>query len=339
MTATSPSPATGPVVWRTADIGPETIHALTPTQAQQILDLARGFEAGEAEFPSIPFRHSLASLAPLMARVRHELLQGRGIALLRGVPVDAMSERQCALAFWGIGSFLGQGVSQSSSGDLIGFVRDRGDGKRENRGYQSRAALRFHVDLADLVGLLCVRRGMSGGESLAASSLTIYNEMLELHPEYLDALAAGFHWSRNGEEGPGEAAYSAVVPVFTQAGGMVSCRFNASMMQRGMASAGQQLTRLQEEALDFVEATARRRDICHATYMEPGDIQFLNNYTTLHCRTEFENWPDPARDRLMLRLWLLSDGVRDFGGLETAMRDAPLIYGRQGRTPEQLATL
>jgi len=37
---------------------------------------------------------------------------------------------------------------------------------------------------------------------------------------------------------------------------------------------------------------------------EPGDIQFLNNFVTLHTRREYEDWPEESRKRHLLRLWL-----------------------------------
>ena len=37
---------------------------------------------------------------------------------------------------------------------------------------------------------------------------------------------------------------------------------------------------------------------------ERGDIQFLNNFVMLHTRREYEDWPEPARKRHLLRLWL-----------------------------------
>ena len=43
---------------------------------------------------------------------------------------------------------------------------------------------------------------------------------------------------------------------------------------------------------------------------EPGDIQWLNNYVILHSRTEFEDYDDAARRRLLLRLWLNHPGAR-----------------------------
>ena len=36
----------------------------------------------------------------------------------------------------------------------------------------------------------------------------------------------------------------------------------------------------------------------------PGDIQWLKNAVILHARTEYEDAPEPARKRHLLRLWL-----------------------------------
>jgi len=38
--------------------------------------------------------------------------------------------------------------------------------------------------------------------------------------------------------------------------------------------------------------------------LQAGDIQFINNYTTLHSRTEFEDGAEPHQKRHMPRLWL-----------------------------------
>ncbi|MDP3134987.1 MAG: TauD/TfdA family dioxygenase [Burkholderiaceae bacterium] len=325
--------AQGKAVWMGRALSAAAPLQLDDVQARELSRLARREDIRVEDIARETLRSALPTLAPLMARVAAELATGRGICVVRGLPVEELTDAQCARAFWALGAFIGQGVAQSSAGDLIGFVRDRGEGRQENRGYQSRAALGFHVDLSDVAGLLCVRRAKQGGESLAASSLAIYNEMRASHPEYLQALAPGFHWSRNGEEGPGEAPYSPVLPVFTVVDGVVSCRYNASMMRRGTQQAGLALTPLQDRALSFIEETARRPEFHHAQYMEPGDAQFFNNFTVLHSRTAFENDAAPGKDRLVLRLWLRVDGLRPFGTCEALMRDAPLVYGLQGRDP------
>lgn len=323
--------AAGPAVWTADEIASEPVYELSREQVDAIVSVARRHDPSPKTFASVAMPGLLPSLAPLMLRVRQAVLAGRGVALLRGVPVAELTDEQCSVAFWAIGSFLGQGVSQSSAGDLVGYVHDA---DHKIRSYLNRSRMKFHVDLADLVGLMCVRKAMTGGQSLIANSLAIYNEMVDHHPGYLDALAPGFHWSRNNEEAPGEAPTSEVIPVFTSVDGEISCRFSGSMIRRGTAARDEVLSPVQEQALAFIEQAAER--LAYATYLEPGDIHFLNNYTVLHSRTEFQNWPERGRERLLLRLWLRHEGVRDFGNDEQRMRDEPLIYNRQGRTPAEL---
>jgi hypothetical protein len=38
--------------------------------------------------------------------------------------------------------------------------------------------------------------------------------------------------------------------------------------------------------------------------LNPGDMQFVYNHGQLHDRTGFTDWPDPAKRRHLLRLWL-----------------------------------
>ena len=40
--------------------------------------------------------------------------------------------------------------------------------------------------------------------------------------------------------------------------------------------------------------------------LEPGEAVVMNNLTTLHARTAFENGADLADKRLLLRLWMVS---------------------------------
>jgi len=49
---------------------------------------------------------------------------------------------------------------------------------------------------------------------------------------------------------------------------------------------------------------ATASDLQFETRLEPGEASFLNNYTIMHARSEFEDWGDPQKNRLMLRLWL-----------------------------------
>ena len=60
------------------------------------------------------------------------------------------------------------------------------------------------------------------------------------------------------------------------------------------------LTDLQMEALDAVEASARRVQL--PLQAELGDITFVNNFTTLHAREGFRDRPWATRH--LVRMWL-----------------------------------
>src|SRR5439155_14544908 len=97
-------------------------------------------------------------------------------------------------------------------------------GELDVRGYETNAHLPFHTDSGDVVGLLCLRRAESGGLSSVVSAVTIHNEILKRHPEYLAPLYRGFHYIRR------EAALSESpvtpyrLPVFGARNGLVSVR-------------------------------------------------------------------------------------------------------------------
>ena len=55
--------------------------------------------------------------------------------------------------------------------------------------------------------------------------------------------------------------------------------------------------------------------------LEPGDIQFANNYMILHSRTAFDDHEEQSRRRKMLRLWLKMPNARTL---------APDFPGRNG---------
>jgi hypothetical protein len=63
-------------------------------------------------------------------------------------------------------------------------------------------------------------------------------------------------------------------------------------------------TALECDLLDTYEAIALKRGIYLDMDLQPGDIQQLSNHTNLHARTAYEDYPEPAQRRHLLRLWL-----------------------------------
>jgi hypothetical protein len=107
----------------------------------------------------------------------------------------------------------------------MGHVTDVTDEDPHARAYRARRKLYFHSDFSDTLGLMCVRKGRSGGLNQFVSTLAVHNEILATRPELLAPLYHGFHYHRLGEEGPGEAPITPWrVPVFSVAEGRVSGR-------------------------------------------------------------------------------------------------------------------
>ena len=270
----------------------------------------RGLALAQIDRAAFP----LPTLAPKLAGHLAEISHGRGFVVLRGLPVGRYSDADVGIVFWGVGAHLGVPVTQNPRGDLLGHVFDQGRayGNIDVRGYETRAHLPFHTDGCDLVGLLCLRPAKSGGLSSIVSAVTIHNEILRRQPESLAPLYAGFHYIRR------EAALTEApvtphrVPVFGAKDGQVSCRLVRNQINAA-AKIAVALSDAELAALDLFDSIAADPQVHLDMDLQLGDIQLCNNYTVLHSRTGFEDFPEPERRRHMVRLWLTLRERRPMG--------------------------
>ena len=315
MSAAQPYPRVNqPCAWRAEDVRADRswIYELSPSD---IAELERAVAAvRKAGTPMLDVRSRDFALPTLGARMREvwdQLENGRGMAILRGVPVDRYDPADLELLYWGVSMHLGIAIPQNTKGDLMGRVEDIGVkwGEVRNgeimRGYVTRATLPFHSDTGDIAALLCVRRSKSGGLTSVVSSSAIYNAVVEQHPEVLDTLFKGFYYSLRGESGEGVSKVSSYrIPVFNWTDGRLNGRYIRRTIETGAKMGGPALTDEERRALDVMESLSNDPALRFDMMMEPGDIQYVNNFVVLHSRTEFEDHPEPGRKRLMLRLWL-----------------------------------
>jgi hypothetical protein len=303
-------PVTGPGAWYAHELERDRswLHPFSETEIAEIeaaLDTALSTgkpvtDITRADFP-------LPTVEAKLLEVIDEVENGRGIALLRGIRLPDYSRHEARLIFWGIGRYIGESLSQNPQGALLHEIEDLGNDYHSNniRGHSTNARLLPHVDPSDIVSLFCIHPAKTGGLSTVSSALTIYNEILETHPEYLDALYRGFRIDYAGK-GPTDApdlTSPQRIPVFSYHGGKLTCYYNAKQVERGAAKTGEALSALEQAAMRSIEALALRPDIQFSMGFQTGDIQLLNNYTTLHARTAYEDWPEYERKRLLLRQW------------------------------------
>jgi hypothetical protein len=246
----------------------------------------------------------LDGFAAVLADVKRELVEGRGIVMLRGFPLDRLDRAGQAIAYLGLGAYLGTPMSQNKHGHILGHVKDLGGDYDDplTRGYMTRAEMRFHSDACDYVGLLCLQPAKRGGASRVASSVTVYNRILERRPDLAQALCADWYRSRSGEMNPGDEPWI-TSPIFCFHQGHFSALGLGAAVDKAYKLPGvPPMTPVQKEAIELYRATVEE---CAADMdFQPGDIQFLNNFVTLHTRRGYEDWPELERKRHLLRLWL-----------------------------------
>jgi len=304
-------PAVDPAGWTAAELArnEDWVYQLSAAEIADIADAAAQVEAHgqdvvtvrREDFPLPRFSHGLAD-------IREELREGRGFVLIRGLPVAEWSRLRSAIAYYGIGTHLGQPLSQNASGHMLGHVKDLGGDYAKTRGYLTNATMTFHADLCDYVGLLCLHPAKSGGESRIASSVTLYNEILKRRPDLVAELLQDHYYSRHGEIPPGMDPWFKLPPIsFHQ--GYLSVRGVSSYITKAQSLPGvPKLTERQKEALAFYHQVVD--EIAYDMDFEQGDIQFLNNYVVQHTRRAFTDWPEPERKRHLYRLWLRDDDSR-----------------------------
>ena len=152
---------------------------------------------------------------------------------------------------------MGTGVSQSVMGDRLGHVMDFSADNPNARAYRNKQTLSMHTDLSEIVSLLSLSTAKSGGLSQFSSLITVHNEIVENHPEYLEPLYRGFPYYRAGEEGPDEEPVTSWnVPVFSYQEGLISGRFIRAFLEHGLEILGREKTELETAALDYVDAVA-----------------------------------------------------------------------------------
>ncbi len=298
-----------PGAWVSEELASDTswIYQLSNSDLKELDQAVHGVQdLGVGNFNREDF--PLPTLEPLFNDIIQQIEFGRGCALIKGLDVTRYEPETLETLYWGIAAHLGTLMHQNPNGDLIGHVTDSGRNYKLNnvRGYTTKAELRPHCDPTDVVALLCKHPSKSGGESCIASSLAIYNEILETHPEYLKILAQGFHFDLRGEgitTDPDETSFNRV-PTFSYFDGRMSCRYNGRTMIDGMEKAGKPLNKYKLGVVQYIAELALSPKFRYDMTFEQGDIQILNNHGILHSRKGFEDFPEPERKRDLLRLWL-----------------------------------
>jgi hypothetical protein len=335
----SPQPYLHPSAWLGREVSGSTdwIVQLDADELREIEQALAHVKSNDIQIPALSTNDfHVPRVTKKMGHILRMLEDGRGFALLRGLPMERYSKADAARIYWGLGAHLGPAFAQNAQGDMLGHVRDLGADWRTDmkaRGYQTRLRLNFHNDSTDVVGLLCLQKAKSGGASRIVSSAAIHNEFAIHHPDLWQVMCEPFCVDRRGEESPGQKPYY-VTPCFNHLESKLFVRYNRTFIESAQRFPEvPRLTPDQRRALDLVDSYCNDPRFHLDMAFEPGDMQFLNNYVVLHSRAEYEDWPEPERKRHLLRLWLRTPG---FARLPAAFADRNAdmtAWQRQPRPP------
>ena len=313
VSTTSPSWVGSDLAASTDWIRPVSATAIAECDAALVRLRERGLawpHFGRDDFP-------LPTFARELDRALDELEHGRGVVLLRGIPVERYPERDLKDLYWGIGSHLGHLRYQNARGELMGEVRDEiarygavqegpaADavvGRSSRSKARSSGPLRFHTDRCDVVSLLIVRTARAGGLSKVVSAVSVAETIRARRPDLHGLLFQDYWRSRQGEEDGGEHQVYAL-PVFAEYRGKFTTQYSRTFVEAAQKVPGvPKLTAAQDEALNLHAAVCE--ELAFTMSFQPGDLQILNNHVVYHGRTAYEDAPGVDHDRLLLRLWL-----------------------------------
>ncbi len=307
---------TGPAAWQGCDLAAD--HSwIYPLSAKSLAAIDKAL--AQVKSAGLKFPHfqqadfALAEMADELGHYAEQLESGKGFLLLRGLPVERYSDADIHIIYYGLGLNMGVPVRQNPKGDLLGLVMNLGDAdNKTTRVYETNAHLPYHTDPSDVVGLLCLRRARRGGLSSLVSAASVYNQLLEHYPHYLGIYYRPMYYAHLGEDLPSRS------PIFSYHDGKLSCRYLRQYIELGHDIMETPMSRVEIEALDVLDSITQDERLRLDMMLEPGDLQFANNYMILHSRTGFEDDEDPALARKMLRLWLKMPNARmlaaDFPG-------------------------
>lgn len=328
--------------WTRESLGDSYVHELSSDQVAELeAALAHAESSTDDVLDVTRDDFPLPTLGPVLADITADLVDGRGVALLRGLPVERYTKDQASTMYWGIGRHVGEPWPQNAKGHLLGDVTDQGktiddDTSRGNE--IGGVPFPFHSDGSDLVGLLCLDPGRRGGESLVANIVTVHNLIVREEPDLAAELYRPFPYDLRGEQPPGARGWYEM-PICTRHEGRLFVRYIRPYIEAARRHADAPvLSAGARAAMDRVDELCADPRFHVSMALEPGDVQLVNNYHVLHARKGYVDDRPAGKIRHLKRLWLETGLLADDDKPERfRLGRTDTHWSRHGRTKSELA--
>ncbi len=201
---------------------------------------------------------------------------------------------------------IGTPVSQDEQGALVLSVKNESFGEmdKRTRGPNTNRKLSFHTDRCDVIAFLCLQPAKTGGENQIVSSEEVEQIIKDERTDLHAVLCQKFPYKTHNID-PGNPQPFCEQPIFSWTDGYFACSYLRVLIDRAdLDNQCPDLSPIQKQALDFLDEVCSREELHTRFTLQRGDMLFLNNWTTLHRRTAFEDFEEPERSRHLLRGWL-----------------------------------
>jgi hypothetical protein len=309
-----------PRAWHGPDLVEDDFKITLPTACLSELEGIVA-EQRKAPVPTLvlrPEHFSMDACRALLESAQQRLDSGLGFVIFDRLPVDRWSKQELIDVYWLLMSLLETPVAQEWKGTMIYDVRYDGQGyTADTRAALTPEGLDMHNDSsmgeapANYIALLCLKTAKSGGMSSLASAYAAHNFFQRNHPELLPRLYQPFYRDKQEYQAPDANNW---YPIFAAEGGGLRIRFNAKIIRRGYQKTGRLLDAAGTETVELMHGFLTDPAHRHDFWMEPGQIQVLNNRSIVHGRTPYEDFAEPDRRRHLVRLWLRAGDRRQFRG-------------------------
>jgi hypothetical protein len=317
-------PITGRQAWIRADVRESDYRVvLSDAARRELVDAAATLR--RQPVPLLALRADsldMPACRAAMEQVRAGLTDGVRFCLLDRLPIDQLSLDEAKALYWILSSMLARPVAQKLDGTIVYDVHDTGRQALPGSGIRpdkTNIDLQFHNDNAynatmpEFVGLLCVRPARDGGLSRVMSFATAHNALRERHREVLPRLYEPFWFDRQREFHPGEPeTFSA--PLFIRDGERLSARLSLHQIRGGYALRGGAMDNATTAAIEAIKDVFADEALQFQFRLEAGEIQYVANREIGHSRTEFHDYEEAERRRLLIRLWLRNGGAQGYIG-------------------------
>ncbi|MET8968940.1 TauD/TfdA family dioxygenase [Streptomyces hydrogenans] len=227
------------------------------------------------------------------AEVDAMLHRGPGFAVLRGVDLDGLDDRECvgrcadlvALLRGPVGGRLHRSANELLTAATAPAVPSTGAAHPPEG---DPLTLPPHMDRGEgptpphVLALLCVRPAADGGASLLAAGATVHNRLLADDPAALRELYGDFRFG----SGPG---FDRFRPVFRRDDGTLVVHYNRYWIDRGQDETGTPHPPARRHALDSMDRLLADPSTVLRLPLRRGDLLLVNNDAVLHGRTPFQD--------------------------------------------------